>query len=158
MFVAVKYCQWKDLHLPLVLVLGSWSVDCRSDLVSTYHHCMSSCSCLFAKPTIQIRIVGSSSHDRSKNVNWWLVFRYVKLFDWLSRQQLIVFIVYIDCIYLFIVCISNFNFLMISSYDLVYMLGQNIDSVIYQELIQDLAQKTDRDSKKDMSSGYWTSL
>lgn len=33
---------------------------------------------------------------------------------------------------------------------LVYMLGQNIDSVIYQELIQDLATKTDRDGKKDI--------
>lgn len=33
---------------------------------------------------------------------------------------------------------------------LVYMLGQNIDSVIYQELIQDLAKQTDRDVKKDI--------
>lgn len=33
------------------------------------------------------------------------------------------------------------------------MLGQNIDSVIYQELIQDLATKTDRDGKKDI---IWT--
>lgn len=32
---------------------------------------------------------------------------------------------------------------------LVYMLGQNIDSVIYQEVITDLAQKTETDSKKD---------
>lgn len=30
------------------------------------------------------------------------------------------------------------------------MLGQNIDSVIYQELIQELATKTDNDGKKDI--------
>lgn len=30
------------------------------------------------------------------------------------------------------------------------MLGQNIDSIIYQEVIQDLANKTDNDAKKDI--------
>ncbi len=42
---------------------------------------------------------------------------------------------------------SSFHF----SFSLVYMLGQNIDSVIYQELITDLAQKTETDSKKDIN-------
>ncbi|KAH9402133.1 hypothetical protein TYRP_016707 [Tyrophagus putrescentiae] len=39
----------------------------------------------------------------------------------------------------------------IGDWFLVYMLGQNIDSVIYQELITDLAQKTETDSKKDIN-------
>ncbi|CAG2159069.1 unnamed protein product [Oppiella nova] len=39
----------------------------------------------------------------------------------------------------------------IGDWFLVYMLGQNIDSVIYQEVIQDLASKTDSQPKESQS-------
>lgn len=93
-----------------------------------------------------------------------MIVRRTSIGDWfLGDHNLFNFILY--AIFVCIFCLQTKHiqvilkwFLQVILYPTVYMLGQNIDSVVFQEVIQDLASKSDSQPKERQSLMTWNTL